>query len=150
VNLTDFATRLYAESKDSLGIDITDPLFTHILTPTQDILLEVSYQVSVRFSKYGNPVQPIEKQHNTKMSGTIVRLNGVDYTYKTKNVISNFGLNGDFISPDHLYIPLVADGTTYTITIHGYVQNDADDTDKGIRGTFGGNVRDQIQIVEHK
>ncbi len=150
VNLTDFATVDYAESKSSMGTDITAALFTHTLTPTQDILLELSYQVSVNFTRWGSAVDPIEMQHHTKMSGTIVRLNGVDYTYKTKNVVANFGLNGAFISPDHLYIPLVADGTTYNITLHGYVQNDSDDLTQGIRGTFGGNVRDQIQIVEHK
>jgi hypothetical protein len=50
-----------------------------------------------------------------------------------------------------LYIPLVADGTTYTITLHGYVQNDGEDLVRGIRGTFGGVMwRDQIQIIEHK
>jgi len=150
VNLTNFATVLYAESTSSLGTDTTAALYTHTLTPTQDILLELSYQVSVNFTRYGSAVLPIEKQHNTKLSGTIVRLNGVDYSYKTKNVIANFGLNGAFISPDHLYIPLIADGTTYTITLHGYVQNDSNDLITGIRGTFGGNVRDQIQIVEHK
>lgn len=150
VNLTDFATVLYAQSIDSLGTDTTEALYTYTVTPTQDVLLELSYQVSVNFTKFGNPVLPIERQHNTKISGTIVRLNGVDYTYKTKNVIANFGLNGAFISPDHLYIPLVADGTTYNITLHGYVQNDGDDLEQGIRATFGGNVRDQIQIIEHK
>ena len=109
----------------------------------------MSYQVSVNFTKYGHPSQPIEQQHQTKLYGTIVRLNGVDYTYKTNPVISNFGLNGAFIAADHLYIPLVADGTTYNISIHGYIQNDTN-TEKGIRGTFGGDSRDQLQIVEHK
>jgi len=150
VNLTDFATVLYAESVDPLGTATTAALYTYSLTPTQDVLLEVSYQISVNFTKFGSAVDPIERQHNTKISGTIVRLNGVDYTYKSKNVIANYGLNGAFLSPDHLYIPLVADGTTYTITLHGYVQNDGEDLVQGIRGTFGGNVRDQIQILEHK
>ena len=49
---------------------------------------------------------------------------------------------------DHLYIPLVADGTTYTITLHGFVQNDHE-TNAGIRGTFGGNADDRIQMIEH-
>ena len=149
VDLTDFATVDYAESITSMGTDATAALYTHTLTPTQDILLEVSYQVSVNFTKYGHPSQPIEQQHQTKLYGTIVRLNGVDYTYKTNPVISNFGLNGAFIAADHLYIPLVADGTTYNISIHGYIQNDTN-TEKGIRGTFGGDSRDQLQIVEHK
>jgi len=82
--------------------------------------------------------------------GTIVKLDGVDYTYKTGSFIGNDGLNGAFIASDHLYIPLVADGSTYTITLHGYVQNDSDDLLSGIRATFGGDVRDRLQIVEHK
>ncbi|PHS07975.1 MAG: hypothetical protein COA88_07640 [Kordia sp.] len=152
VNNTDFvsATKDYAESITANGTDTSDALYTHTLTPTQDILLEVSYHVAVNFSKYGTLADPIAKQHNTKLYGTIVKLDGVDYTYKTGSFIGNSGLNGAFIASDHLYIPLVADGSTYNITIHGYVKNDSDDLASGIRATFGGDIRDRLQIMEHK
>ena len=63
--------------------------------------------------------------------------------------IGHYGLTGDFLASEHLYIPLIADGTTYNITIHGFVQNDYEDT-IGIRCNFGGNPKDKLRIVEHK
>ena len=152
VNATNFvsATKDYAESKSANGTDTSDALYTHTLTPTQDILLEVSYHVAVNFSEFGHPTRPIEMQHNTKLYGTIVKLDGVDYTTKSGSFIGNDGLNGAFIASDHLYIPLVADGSTYNIAIHGIVRNDSDDLAQGIRATFGGDVRDRLQVVEHK
>lgn len=152
VNATNFVSAVtdYAESITANGTDTSDALYTHTLTPTQDILLEVSYHVAANFTKFGSTTNPILKQHNTKLYGTLIRLDGVDYTYKTGSFIGNDGLNGAFIASDHLYIPLVADGSTYNITIHGYVQNDSDDLTSGIRATFGGDVRDRLQIMEHK
>lgn len=149
VNLLNFATPAYAESKLELGISTTAALYTHTLTPTQDILLEVSCHISVDFTKYGSSTNFITEKHNTKLYGIKVRLNGVDYTNKSMPFIGNSGLNGDFHASDHLYIPLVADGTTYNITIHGFVQNDYE-TGTGIRGNFGGNPMDRLQIVENK
>ena len=152
VNTTNFvsATKDYAESNLANGTDTSDALFAYTLTPTQDVLLEISYHMAVNFSKYGHPTDPILKQHNTKLYGTLVKLDGVDYVTKSSSFIGNDGLNGAFIASDHLYIPLVADGSTYNITIHGIVQNDSDDITNGIRATFGGDVRDRLQIMEHK
>jgi hypothetical protein len=132
-----------------MGTDTTAPLYTYTLTPTQDIMLEVSYHLSTNFTEHGSPTKPIDKKHNTKLFGTIVRLNGVNFTHNTNSFIGNSGLMGAFITSDQLFIPLVADGTTYTITLHGYIQNDSE-TGKGIRCTFGGDSRDRLQIVEHR
>jgi len=152
INTTNFvsATKDYAESKSANGTDTSDALYTYVLTPTQDVLLEISYHVAVNFSKFGHPTNPIAKQHNTKLYGTVVKLDGVDYATKSGSFIGNSGLNGAFIASDHLYIPLVADGSTYSIAIHGLVKNDANDLVSGIRATFGGDVRDRLQIMEHK
>jgi len=147
VNLKDFAAVQYAETDAPFGTATSAALYTHTITPTQDILLEVSYHVAVRFTKYGSTTLPIDEKHETKLYGTLVRLNGVNYTYKTNSFIGNAGLNGTFHIADQLYIPLVADGTTYNISIHGYVKNSIDSS---IRGTFGGDSRDRLQIVEHK
>ena len=151
VNATNFVSAVtdYAESNLLYGTDTSDALYTHTITPTQDILLEISYHVAVNFSEFGSPIIPINKQHNTKLYGTVVKLDGIDYTYKTGSFIGNSGLNGAFIASDHLYIPLVADGSTYNIAIHGYVKNDSE-IGSGIRATFGGDIRDRLQIVEHK
>jgi len=149
VNATNFATVDFAESEDPLGTDTTASLYTHTLTPTQDILLEVSLHIVVNFSKYGDPLGELNEQHNTKLYGTIVRVNGVDFSLNTKSFIGNDGLQGGFLSSEQVFIPLVADGTTYNISIHGFVQND-DSSGDGIRGTFGGDLRDRLQIVEHK
>lgn len=149
VNQTNFATVDYAESNTNMGTDTTASLYTYTLTPTQDILLEVSYHLSTNFTEYGSATDPINEKHNTKLFGTIVRLNGVNFTQNTNSFIGNSGLMGAFIGSDQLFIPLVADGTTYTITLHGYIQNDSE-TDKGIRCTFGGDSRDRLQIVEHR
>ncbi len=152
VNATNFvfAIKDYAESKLANGTDTSDALYTYTLTPTQDVLLEISYHVAVNFTKYGSTTLPIDKNHNTKLYGAIVKLNGVDYVTKSGSFIGNDGLNGAFIASDHLYIPLVADGSTYNIAIHGIVKNDSGDTSAGIRATFGGDVRDRLQIMEHK
>lgn len=152
VNATDFvsATKDYAESNLANGTDTSDALYTYTVTPTQDVLLEISYHVAVNFTKHGSTTLPIAKQHNTKLYGTIVKLDGVDYVTKSGSFIGNDGLNGAFIASDHLYIPLVADGSTYNVAIHGIVKNDSDDLVNGIRATFGGDVRDRLQIMEHK
>ena len=149
VNQTNFATVDYAESNTNMGTDTTASLYTYTLTPTQDILLEVSYHVSSNFTEYGSAINPIDEKHQTKLFGTIVRVNGVNFTHNTNSFIGNSGLMGAFIPSDQLFIPLVADGTTYNISIHGYIQND-DETIFGIRCTFGGDSRDRLQIVEHK
>ncbi len=149
VNETDFATVDYAESNTNMGTDTTASLYTYVVTPTQDILLEVSYHVSTNFTEYGSSSTPLDKMHQTKLFGTIVRVNGVNFTYNTNSFIGNSGLMGAFITSDQLFIPLVADGTTYTISLHGYIQNDSE-TGKGVRCTFGGDSRDRIQIVEHR
>jgi len=149
VNQTNFATVDYAESNTNMGTDITASLYTYTLTPTQDVLLEVSYHVSVNFTEYGSAINPIDEKHQTKLFGTIVRMNGVNFTHNTNSFIGNSGLMGPFLPSDQLFIPLVADGTTYNISIHGYVQNDSE-TIKGIRCTFGGDLRDRLQIVEHR
>jgi hypothetical protein len=154
VNATNFATQQYCETVTPNQTVYTVPVYTYTLTPTEDILLEISYHLSARFSDYNTTNTNIDGRHNTKMYGTLVRLNGVDYTRKSSPFIGNDGLHGIFYPSDQLFIPLVADGTTYTITVHGYVQNDNADGDEsplvGIRGTFGGNVKDRMQILKHK
>jgi hypothetical protein len=149
VNLTNFATVDYAESTTNMGTDTTASLYTYTLTPTQDILLELSYHISANFTEYGSATNRIDEKHQTKLFGTIVRVNGVNFTYNTNSFIGNSGLMGAFIYSDQLFIPLVADGSTYNISIHGYIQNDSEIT-KGIRATFGGDVRDRLQVIEHR
>lgn len=113
--------------------------------------MEISYHVGADIFEFGGGIPFSEDtRHNTKIYGVILRLNGVDYSTMTAPVISNEGLNGYFHLSDHLYMPLVADGTTYTITLHGLVQDDTDVIPPvGIRGVFGGNSEDRIQIIEH-
>ena len=122
--------------------------YTYITTPTQDVLLELSYHVGATITAFGGGIpDDHDTRHNSKIYGVVLRVNGVDFTTMTERMISNEGLNGYFHMSDHIFMPLVADGTTYTITLHGLVQNDVD-TDAGIRGEFGGNVDDRIQILE--
>ena len=134
------------------NIQVTSASFyTYTLTPTQDTLFELSYHVGASIEKFGGGLPDSgDTRHNTKIYGVILRLNGVDYSTMLEKMISNEGLNGYFHMSDHLYMPLIADGTTYTITMHGVVQDDNDTTViVGIRGTFGGNAKDRIQIIEH-
>lgn len=153
VNATNFATESFAETDVAGETVFTAALYTYAVTPTQDLLLEISYHLSARFSDYNTTNTNIDGRHNTKMYGTLVRLDGVDYTFKSSPFIGNNGLHGTFFPSDQLFIPLIADGSTYTITIHGYVQNDWEDGDEppevGIRGTFGGDPRDRMQILHH-
>ena len=122
--------------------------YTYITTPTQDVLLELSYHVGATITAFGGGIpDDHDTRHNSKIYGVVLRVNGVDFTTMTERMISNEGLNGYFHMSDHIFMPLVADGTTYTITLHGLVQNDVD-TDAGIRGEFGGNIDDRIQILE--
>ncbi|PHS07974.1 MAG: hypothetical protein COA88_07635 [Kordia sp.] len=122
--------------------------YTYTTTPTQDVLLEISYHVGASITAFGGGIpDDHDTRHNSKIYGVVLRVNGVDFTTMTERMISNEGLNGYFHMSDHIFIPLTADGTTYIITLHGLVQNDVD-TDAGIRGEFGGNPDDRIQILE--
>jgi len=122
--------------------------YTYTTTPTQDVLLEISYHVGASITAFGGGIpDDHDTRHNSKIYGVVLRVNGVDFTTITERMISNEGLNGYFHMSDHIFVPLVANGTTYTITLHGLVQNDVD-TDAGIRGEFGGNPDDRIQILE--
>ncbi len=122
--------------------------YSYSATPTQDVLLEISYHVGASITAFGGGIPDSgDTRHNSKIYGIVLRVNGIDFTTITERMISNEGLNGYFHLSDHIFIPLVADGTTYIVTLHGLVQNDVD-TDAGIRGEFGGNVDDRIQILE--
>jgi hypothetical protein len=149
VNLKDFSSAEMCETITPFEEVNTVAFYTHTVTPTQDMLLEISYHVGADIFAFGGGI-PIssDTRHNTKIYGVIVRINGVDFSTMTAPMISNRGLNGYFHLSDHLYMPLIADGTTYTITLHGLVQNDVE-TIAGIRGVFGGNSDDRIQIIEH-
>lgn len=151
VNLKNFSSVEMCETITPFEEVYSAAFYTHTVTPTQDILLEISYHVGADIFKYGGGIPSSDDtRHNTKIYGVILRLNGVDYSTMTAAMISNKGLNGYFHLSDHLYIPLVADGTTFTITLHGLVQNDTDVLiPVGIRGVFGGNSEDRIQIIEH-
>jgi hypothetical protein len=151
VNLKNFSSVEMCETNTSFEEVYTTAFYTYVVTPTQDVLLEISYHVGADIFAYGGGIpNSDDTRHNTKIYGIILRLNGVDYSTMTAPMISNEGLNGYFHLSDHLYMPLVADGTTYTITLHGLVQNDTDVIPPaGIRGVFGGNSEDRIQIIEH-
>ena len=151
VNLKNFSSIETCETNTSFEEVYTSAFYAHTVTPTQDILIEISYHVGADIFAFGGGIpNSDDTRHNTKIYGVILRLNGVDYSTMTAPMISNLGLNGYFHLSDHLYMPLVADGTTYTITLHGLVQNDKDIIPAaGIRGTFGGNSEDRIQIIEH-
>jgi hypothetical protein len=151
VNLKNFSSVEMCETNTSFDEVYTTSFYTYVVTPTQDVLLEISYHVGADIFAYGGGIPNSDDTiHNTKIYGIILRLNGVDFSTMTAPMISNEGLNGYFHLSDHLYMPLVADGTTYTITLHGLVQNDTDVIPPaGIRGVFGGNSEDRIQIIEH-
>jgi len=157
VNLKNFSSQEKCETivrYPLVGSLVTSPSFyTYTTTPTQDVLLEISYHVGATITAYGGAIPDDHNtRHNSKIYGIVLRVNGVDFTTMTERMISNEGLNGYFHMSDHIFIPLVADGTTYTITLHGLVQNDLDRKDladmEGIRGVFGGNTNDRIQILE--
>ena len=149
VNLKNFSSIEMCETIVPFKEVTSLAFYTYTVTPTQDILLEITYHVGADITAFGGGLpNPLDTRHNTKIYGVKLQLNGVDYSTIAEPMISNEGLNGYFHMSDHLYIPLVADGTTYTITLHGFVQNDHE-TNAGIRGTFGGNADDRIQIIEH-
>jgi hypothetical protein len=151
INLKNFSSVEMCETNTSFEEVYTTAFYTYVVTPTQDILLEISYHVGADIFAFGGGIpNSNDTRHNTKIYGIILRINDVDFSTMTAPMISNQGLNGYFHLSDHLYMPLVADGTTYTITLHGLVQNDEDVIPPaGIRGVFGGNSEDRIQIIEH-
>jgi hypothetical protein len=151
INLKNFSSVEMCETNTSFEEVYTSAFYTYVVTPTQDILLEISYHVGADIFAFGGGIpNSNDTRHNTKIYGIILRINDVDFSTMTAPMISNQGLNGYFHLSDHLYMPLVADGTTYTITLHGLVQNDEDVIPPaGIRGVFGGNSEDRIQIIEH-
>jgi len=150
VDLKDFSTVEMIETITVNQEVISSAFYTYSFTPTQDVLLELSYHVGAEIYAYGGGIPTSgDTRHNTKIYGVVLRINGTDFSTMTGPMISNEGLNGYFHMADHLYMPLVADGTTYTITLHGLVQNDIE-TSAGIRGVFGGNPDDRIQIFEHR
>lgn len=157
INLKNFSSQEMCETIIRYplpGSLVTSPSFyNYTTTPTQDMLLEISYHVGATITAYGGTIPDDHNaRHNSKMYGVVLRVNGLDFNTMTERMISNEGLNGYFHMSDHIFIPLVADGTTYVITLHGLVQNDVDRKNilekEGIRGVFGGNPDDRIQILE--
>jgi hypothetical protein len=148
VNEKNFSSFEMCETITSLEIVHSTSFYSYTTTPTQDVLLEISYHVGATITAFGGGIpDDHDTRHNSKIYGVVLRVNGIDFTTITERMISNEGLNGYFHMSDHIFIPLVADGTTYTITLHGLVQNDVDII-AGIRGEFGGNPDDRIQILE--
>ena len=148
INLKNFSSLEMCETITPNEEVYSSSFYTYTTTPTQDVLLEISYHVGATITAFGGGIpDDHDTRHNSKIYGVVVRVNGVDFTTLTERMISNEGLNGYFHMSDHIYIPLAANGTTYNITLHGLIQNDVD-IDAGIRGEFGGNPDDRIQILE--
>lgn len=153
-NAKNFSSVEMCETLVPYGIAVTSAFYTYVVTPTQDVLLEMSYRVGATINgAYDIDPPTFDVRHDTKLYGVVVRVNGVDYVTTSDRYVGNDGLRGYFYLSDHMYIPLVADGTTYTIALHGHIQNGQEleaDPDWGLRGTFGGDPEDRIQIIEHK
>lgn len=148
VNEKNFSSFEMCETITINEVVYSTSFYSYTTTPTQDVLLEISYHVGAAITAFGGGIpDDHDTRHNSKIYGVVLRINGVDFTTITERMISNEGLNGYFHMSDHIFMPLVADGTTYTITLHGLVQNDVD-IHAGIRGEFGGNPDDRIQILE--
>jgi hypothetical protein len=152
-NAKNFSSVEMCETQVPYGVATTTAFYTYTVTPIQDVLLEMSYRVGATINGYGDIDPPtVEIRHDTKLYGIVIRVNGVDYVTTTDRYVGNDGLRGYFYLSDHMYIPLIADGTTYNITLHGTIKNGAEldaDPDNGMRGTFGGDPEDRIQIIEH-
>lgn len=155
-------TALESETDDVAEEDIessSGSLDTYTTTPTQNLLLEVSYSLAAKLTQdstqgAGFEDESPDGQHSSGLYGAYVELgDGMTTTRYAVNADNFTGAsNESFQGPYYLsgkgYIPLTA-GTTYTISLKGFIHTPKHNT-KGWRVEFGGDSFSRFQIVSFK
>lgn len=123
---------------------ISPSIYTYTITPTQDVLLDISYQLDVIVGKTGSGGP--ETKEFAALYGAYIQVGAEKYAYSGENFTGDpSSFRGSYYINGNTFIPLVS-GTTYTIELIGFIHSSGDN-DKGWKAIFGSGIGNRIQIL---
>jgi hypothetical protein len=128
---------------------VTSSLYSYSVTPIQDILLEVTYQVGVKMTQTIDTSIGPNQDDWAGLYGAYIQVGTTKYAMSSTNYSGN-DINsflGPYTLTGHCYIPLYA-GTAYTIDLFGFVHSAFANT-TGWRGEFVSGSDNRLQILDH-
>ena len=125
---------------------LTPSIYTYTITPTQDILLDISYQLDVKVTQAESANTGPENKEFAALYGAYIQVGPEKYAYSGENFTGDpDSFRGSYYINGNAFIPLDA-GTAYTIEIIGFIHSPLV-RDKGWRATFGSGIGNRVQIL---